>query len=107
MSKAEKPTSKKIREDLMAQLERNGTTGAFYTDLVRDYMTMQKTKDLLARDIKERGVVVEHETASGRTTQKKNESVEQMNKVNAQMLKILEALGIRPDRSIADADETL
>lgn len=102
-----RPTRKKVREDLLAQMERNGTVGDYYTDLVEDYMTLWDTKNLLARDIKERGIVVDYTNASGKVSKKKNESIEQMNKVNAQMLKILEALGIKPDRGVADADEPL
>jgi endo-alpha-1,4-polygalactosaminidase (GH114 family) len=34
---------KEIRQDILDQLERNGTTGKYYLDLVDDYMDMWTT----------------------------------------------------------------
>ena len=47
-----------IRQDLLDQLERNGTCGEHYTDLVHDYMDLWVEKKLLAEDIRVRGVTV-------------------------------------------------
>ena len=41
-----------IRQDLLDQLERNGTCGEHYTDLVHDYMDLWVEKKLLAEDIR-------------------------------------------------------
>ena len=41
-----------IEKDLLDQLERNGTVGEHYKDLVGDYMSLWDTKNLLAADIK-------------------------------------------------------
>ena len=85
-----------VKQDLLDQLERNGTFGKYYTDLVNDYMDMWVTKCLLVDDIQQRGVTVKYNNGGGQTGQKKNESVEQRIKVNAQMLKLLSELGIKP-----------
>ena len=45
---------KTIRKDLTDQLERNGTVGKYYFDLVEDYMDLWLTKVALVEDIQER-----------------------------------------------------
>ena len=85
---------KDIKKDLEEQLEINGVFGQFYSDLIADYMELWVTKTLLQEDIQLRGVSVEY-NGGGQTGRKKNESVDQLLKVNAQMLKILSDLGIK------------
>lgn len=88
-----------IRQSLLDQLERNGTDGAFYADLVGDYMALFDTKTKLEKDIRKRGVKVEIKFASGEVKDvKTNDSVADLLKVNAQMLKIVSALGLDPTR---------
>ena len=86
---------KDIKKDLEEQLEINGVFGQFYSDLIADYMELWVTKTLLQEDIQLRGVSVEYNNGGGQTGRKKNESVDQLLKVNAQMLKILSDLGIK------------
>ena len=50
----------KIREDLLDQLDRNGTYGEQFKDLVEDYMAFWITKTLLIEDINKRGVSVKY-----------------------------------------------
>jgi hypothetical protein len=85
-----------VHRDLIDQLERNGTFGDHYQDLVNDYMDMWVTKSLLARDIDEHGIMVTYDNGGGQKGRKKNESVEMRIKINAQMLKLLNELGIKP-----------
>lgn len=47
-----------IKNDLIKQLESNGTVGKFYSDLVDDYMKLWDTKNLLQDDIAKRGANV-------------------------------------------------
>ncbi len=96
-----------IRTDLNDQLERNGTIGRYYTDLIEDYMDLWLTKSLLLIDVKTRGVTVTYNNGGGQRGVKKNESVEQVLKVNTQMLKILDSIGIKPSLSGGDTDEEL
>ena len=84
-----------IKEDLLNQLKRNGIEESYYSDLVSDYIKMWDTKNALIKDIKTRGVQVECHSSFG-TNIKKNESVDQMIKINAQMLKLLDSMGIKP-----------
>ncbi len=86
-----------IRGDLLDQLERNCTVGKYYTDLVDDYMGMWDTKTMLIADIRERGV-----TVMGVSGVKKNDSVGDLVRINAQMLKLLSELGIKPAQADGD-----
>ena len=47
-----------ILSDLTDQLDRNGTTGQYYSDLVKDYMKLWDTKNRLILDIELRGLTV-------------------------------------------------
>lgn len=85
-----------IRKDLLDQLDRNGTVGEYYIDLVEDYMDMWVSKMMLIDDIKRRGVKVRYNNGGGQTGWKKNDSVDQRRQVNTQMLRLLSELGIKP-----------
>lgn len=104
--KRQEELRKSILDDLTDQLDRNGTTGQYFTDLVKDYMKLWDTKNLLIGDIEARGVTVESVTAAG-VNLKKNDSVDQLIKLNAQMLKLLDSLGIDPAQSDGGADDEM
>lgn len=89
-----------IKRDLIDQLERNGTIGKHYVDLISDYMDMWVTKCLLIEDIQRRGVTIKYDNGGGQKGVKKNDSIEQLIKTNAQMLKILSELGIQPSQQL-------
>ncbi|PEO51704.1 P27 family phage terminase small subunit [Bacillus pseudomycoides] len=93
-----------IKQDLMNQLEENGTFGAHYTDLVSDYMALWDIKNNLILDIEERGVVVDWSNGKQRG-KKKNESISELNKTNAQMLKLLAELGLKATEVDKDDDD--
>lgn len=96
---------KEIEQDLIDQLERNGTVGKYYFDLIGDYMRLWNTKNMLLDDIEKRGVSVEYNNGGGQTGIKKNESVDQVLRVNAQMLKLLDSLDIKPSQNDGEDDE--
>lgn len=85
-----------IKSDLLDQLERSGTHGKYYTDLVSDYMGLWVTKCLLIEHIEQNGVAIAWNNGGGQKGTKKNDSVDQVIKVNAQMMKILDGIGIKP-----------
>lgn len=98
----------RIKQDLTDQLERNFTCGEHFSDLIDDYMALYETKNLLIEDIRKRGVTVEYNNGGGQKGVKKNESIEQLLKVNTQMLKILDALGIKAvQETDGDIDDEL
>ena len=95
-----------IRNDLLNQLSSNKIKGRHYSDLVEDYMSLWITKNLLVRDINERGVSIAWNNGGGQKGRKKNDSVSELTKVNAQMLKLLNELGLKPsDSTIMNVDD--
>ncbi|MGG3943380.1 P27 family phage terminase small subunit [Peribacillus psychrosaccharolyticus] len=80
-----------IGKDLKEQLTDKGAGHAHYLDMVNDYLALWDVKNKLIADIEERGVVVKW----GQMGKKKNDSVGELNKTNAQMLKILSELGLK------------
>lgn len=97
----------KLKTDLLEQLERNGTYGQYYIDLVSDYMELWEIKNALIADINKRGVVVEYTSDRGSTNFRKNESVSELVKVNDRMIKLLDVIGITPAQAEGDDDEEM
>lgn len=100
-----KITQKQVRQDLLDQLDRNGRYTAYEIDLINDYMALWEIAKKLAQDIKERGVNCEIPLADGRTKRVKNESVGELLKTNAQMLKLLDGLNLRTIAASEEDDE--
>ena len=94
-----------IKKDLLDQLEDKGILGSMYSDLVNDYMNLWEIKNSLIKDIKERGVSCVYNNGGGQSGYKKNDSIAELNKTNAQMLKILSELGLKATPKVVDVDE--
>lgn len=104
---ARNPTKKtQIKQDLLDQLERDGVCGNHYLDLINDYMSMWEIKNKLILDAKKNPYTEwqNSETSFGR---KKNDSVDQALKVNQQMIKILDFLGIKPSKQDGEVDDDM
>lgn len=84
-----KRTQKNIEASLRKQAKEIGLIQAHYSDLINDYMSLWDVKNKLIEDINKRGVSVQ-----GMHGKKKNDSVSELNKTNAQMLKLLNELGL-------------
>lgn len=95
-----------IRTDLKQQLEDLNKYGKVYDDLIEDYIQMVQTKDALKQDVKDMGLRYKVKTGNGFMQVKPNESIEKFIKVNNQMLKILETLGLKapPEGNPGDED---
>jgi len=98
-----------IKKDLVEQLERKGVYGRHYLDLINDYMALWEIKNQLIKDIRERGVSIPWQNGPNQRGHKKNDSISELNKTNAQMLKILNELGLKaePLEEIDDGDEEM
>lgn len=98
--------SNEIKEDLLKQLHENETYGKHYEDLIEDYMALWEIKNRLIEDIKKRGVSIEWNNGiqNGR---KKNDSISELNKTSAQMLKILSELGLKPSPKAEEWDDNI
>jgi hypothetical protein len=97
---------KRIKNNLIEQLKAGGNDSPVYLDMVEVYMCLWCNVQKLQDDIDRRGVSIEYNNGGGQCGIKKNESIGEMNKTNAQMLKILDGLKIRPSTGYAE-DETL
>lgn len=84
-----------IREDLKNQLLSQNKFGKQFEDMIEDYIFLVKLKEELQYDISINGIRYEAKTGNGYKTDKPNESVQNLLKVNAQMLKILQDLELK------------
>ena len=98
-----------IKQDLIDQLDRNGVYGSHYLDLIDDYMALWTIKNKLIADIRKRGVTVEYQNGANQWGHKRNDSVPELNRVSAQMLKILSELGLKATafEAVADDDDEM
>jgi len=104
VQKSESELYETIKSDLLKQLESNSIYGKHYEDLINDYMSLWNIKNRLIEDIEKRGVSVEWNNGP-QTGYKKNDSIPELNKTNAQMLKILSELGLKPVPIKGDGDD--
>lgn len=97
-----------IRSDLLRQLADKSITGRHFEDLIEDYMSLWDIKNQLIDDVQLRGVSIFWENGPSQSGYKKNDSVSELTKTNAQMLKILNELGLKPvPVERADPDDEL
>ena len=94
-----------MREDLQSQLITQNKFGKHFDDMVEDYIFLVRLKEELQEDISIKGIRYETMTGNGYMTDKPNESVQNLLKVNAQMLKILQDLDLKtPDEESKEGD---
>ena len=90
-------SEKTIRNSLTKQLGEKGilkTGNAYIYDLVEDYLALWRTKEMLIADIDENGVTIAWQNSPTQKGFKKNDSVAELQRTNAQMLKLLDFLGL-------------
>ena len=103
-----RPAKKKVKDALTDYMRQRGMELAHIQDMVEDYMSLYDTKTQLLRDIKQRGAKVTVYMANGTGNLKTNDSLQDFLKVNSQMLKILDTLGMDPSKAKAlNGDEAL
>lgn len=114
ISKEEKERLKKlqikidtIKEDLSNQLVNQGKFGKQFEDMIEDYLFFVKLKEELQLDIKNNGLRCLRMTGNGFPSEKPNESVQNLIKVNAQMLKILQDLDLKTPDEEGEGDDLL
>ena len=88
-------TKKEMRDSLLEQLRLQNKTSDFYEDLVNDYMDYWSLKKKLIADIRKKGLRYETVNGNGLTVEKPNESVNNLPKITAAMLKILNDLNLK------------
>lgn len=88
-------TQKQVKDSLLEQLELQNKTSDFYIDLVNDYIYYWSLKKKMQDDIKNNGLRVKSTSGNGFEITKPNESVNNLPKITATMLKILNDLNLR------------
>lgn len=98
-------TGKSIANSLIQQLKLQGKTAEFYEDLVKDYVYYWKLKKMLISDINKKGIRYKVVNGNGIEVEKPNESVMNLQKTTATMLKILNDLNLREPMAECDNEE--
>lgn len=96
---------RQIRDSLIDQLERSGNDTPYFLNLVEDYMSMYVNKELCKNDISERGLNITSVGSTGQLVTKKNDSIDTSLKINQQMIKLLDMLGIKPETGYEDDED--
>ena len=97
-----------VKRALLAQLRAQHKEQSFYLDLVNDYMSYWDIKQMLIEDISEKGVRYPYTNGNGIESEKPNESILNLNKTTAMMLKILADLNLRePTKVDSNNDDYL
>ena len=100
-----KLTRTSIEKSLIEQLEAQGKATKYAIDLVGDYMRYYDVKKILFEDIAKNGLRIKLVNGNGFETEKPNESVPNLNKITATMLKILAELGLKDPAVVNKSDE--
>ena len=88
-------TKTEIKESLIKQLELRGMSADFYKDMIEDYVYYWSLKKKLISDIKQKGLRYKTIIGNGVEVEKANESVVNLQKTTATMLKILADLKLK------------
>lgn len=107
MSKNKSSKYKKIKKSLLDTLKKSNNFTPYFENLVEDYMSLYETKEQAKAEIEEKGVMVEYQNGKNQSGYKKNDMIEVILKVNAQMIKILDKLGINIDGDLGFDDDEL
>lgn len=94
-----------IYTDLKEQLIKNNNHSPHTEELLQKYMDFTLIEELLKVDINTRGVSVYWSNGGGQEGYKKNDSIAELTKTNAQKLKLLNTLGIKAPESKKSGDE--
>lgn len=88
-------TKTEIRDSLVKQLELRGMNAEFYKDMIDDYVYYWSLKKKLISDIKSKGLRYKTINGNGVEVEKTNDSVVNLQKTTATMLKILADLRLK------------
>lgn len=91
--------------DLKEQLIKKNNYSSYTEELLQKYMNFTQIEELLKEDINNRGVSIPWNNGGGQKGYKKNDSVSELAKTNAQKLKLLNALGIKAPETKESGDE--
>lgn len=91
--------------DLKGQLIKNNNYSAYTEELLQKYMNFTQIEEQLKADINLRGVNIFWSNGGGQEGYKKNDSISELVKTNAQKIKLLGTLGIKAPEIKESGDE--
>lgn len=94
-----------VKKSLVEQLTKQGKTARFYMDLINDYISYWHIKELLVEDIEKKGIRYDYTNGNGVKTEKPNESVQNLQKTTATMLKIMSDLNLKEPIITSSAED--
>ena len=94
-----------LKKELEQQLITNNNYNKVTIELLEKYIKFTEIEDKLNTDIEKRGVSIAWDNGGGQKGRKKNDSIAELTKVNAQKLKILDKLGIKAPESKDEGDD--
>ena len=94
-----------IRNDLLKQLKDRNMFQQYYVSLVNDYIHLWDVKNGLVDNIEENGVTITYNNGGGQSGEKKNDCVPELYRINGQMLKLLDNLGLRGSNIKIESEE--
>lgn len=95
MAKPKKEKYNLIKEDLKDQLIDQNKLGHQYDDLLDHAVYLFELKDKLQDDINNNGIRIKSMTGNGYEKEDDNKSVDKLLKVSAQLMKVLNDLGMK------------
>lgn len=98
-------TDKQIRESLMEQLKAQNNLTDYNESLVNDYIRYWNIKEMMVSDIQENGLRLTIVNGNGFEVVKPNESVQNLPKITATMLKILNDLKLKDPLLATSAED--
>lgn len=98
---------KDIKKSLLDILEKSNNDTPYFENLIEDYMALYETKEKAKAEIEDKGVMVKYQNGKNQSGYKKNDMIEVSLKVNAQMIKILDKLGINANGDLGFDDDEL
>lgn len=97
----EREACKKLKQDMLDDLEVRGLVGTQYTDKVEEYINLWSWLQMLNDDVVDRGVYVKYQNGANQMGTTENKSLTIATRVSAQMLNIWTALGFREQANSA------
>ena len=95
-----------IKEDLKEQMQNQNMFGKQYDDLLDHAVFLFTLKDTLQNDINKNGIRIKQMTGNGYEKEDDNKSVDKLLKVSAQLMKVLNDLGLKePTAEMGDNSE--
>ena len=94
-----------LKKELEKQLITSNNYNKVTIELLEKYIKFTEIEDKLNADIDKRGVSIAWDNGGGQKGRKKNDSIAELTKVNAQKLKILDKLGIKAPESKDEGDD--